>query len=186
MRYLALISVLLLCGAALDVAAGQEAAQDPEAYLALGFEPPLGLDAPRLSEPPAGAPVEGAALERRTEEVASLMRCPVCQGLSVADSPTDSALAMKREVREMVAAGYSEEQILGYFERSYGEFIRLAPKATGFNLLVWIAPVLGVLVGALLIAARIRSTRSAGGEARAKIDPELEPYLERVRREVAG
>ena len=147
----------------------------------------LGLDAPKVLEEPAGPPLSGVELERRTEEVAALMRCPVCQGLSVADSPTDSALAMKAEVRDMVAAGYSEEQILSYFERSYGEFIRLAPKAKGFNLLVWLAPILAVLAGAALVWVKMRSARPAAPRSeRATVDPELEPYLERVRREVSG
>ncbi len=164
---------------------GIASAQDP-AYEALGLQSPLGLDSPKLDEPPAGPPVEGAELDRRTEEVASLMRCPVCQGLSVADSPTDSALAMKQEVRSLIAAGYSDDQVLTYFERSYGEFIRLSPKPTGFNLFVWLAPILAVLAGALLVAARVRGRRESGRVESPAIDPELEPYLERVRREVAG
>ena len=193
MRWAAALAALCLIGALGGGLAAQQTTEepppDPEAFQALGLEPPLGLDAPKLTEPPVGPPLEGEELDRRTEEVASLMRCPVCQGLSVADSPTDSALAMKAEARALVAAGYSEEQVLGYFERSYGEFIRLAPKAEGFNLLVWLAPVLGVVAGALLVMARIRSARSrrpAADAGEEEVDPELLPYLERVRREVAG
>ena len=168
--------------------ASEQTPADPDAYRALGLEPPLGLDAPKVAEAPAGDPLDGDELDRRTEEVASLMRCPVCQGLSVADSPTDSALAMKGEVREMLAAGYSEEQVLSYFERSYGEFIRLAPKAKGFNLLVWLAPVLGIVAGVLLVVARVRSARRTrpADDARPEVDPDLAPYLERVRREVVS
>ncbi len=163
---------------------GAAAAQDPTGE-AMALEA-LGLDSPQLVEPPAGPPIDGAELERRTQEVASLMRCPVCQGLSVADSPTDSALAMKEEVRGLLAAGYSDDQVLGYFERSYGEFIRLSPKPTGLNLLVWVAPVLAILAGALLIAARMRSARPTGAGAAAASDPELDSYLERVRKEAGN
>lgn len=147
----------------------------------------LGLDAPRVTEAPAGQPLTGAALEEKTEEVASTVRCPVCQGLSVADSPTDSAQAIKRELRDLLAEGYSEDQVLGYLERSYGEFIRLAPKPEGFNLVVWFAPVLGVLAGLMLVARRMR--RAGAGEAEAatdSVDAELDPYLEQVRRETRG
>ena len=150
----------------------------------------LGLDAPRLEEEPAGAPLTGEELERRTEEIASRLRCPACQALSVADSPTDSSQAMRAEIRDLLALGYSEEQVMRYFELSYGEFIRLEPKATGFNLVVWLAPIAGLLAGAGLVVARIRAARSGRVERRPEASAEEavepDPYLERVRREVRG
>ena len=108
---------------------------------------------------PLGPPLSGAALERATEEVSSLMRCPVCQGLSVADSPASSAVDLKAEVRRQVALGYTKEQVIASFERSYGEFIRLEPKAEGFNWLVWIAPVLALVAGAVVIFLRLRPVK---------------------------
>ncbi len=148
----------------------------------------LGPDQPpsaaRLGQP-AGPPLTGAELERLTEELSSLMRCPVCQGLSVADSPTPRAAAMKNEVRELLAAGYDRQQVLDYFEQSYGEFIRLAPRAEGFNLTVWLAPAAILLLGFALILARRRASR-ARRPAVAEADAELEAYRERVRREVAS
>lgn len=138
---------------------------------------------------PEGAPREGAALDRITHEVASRMRCPVCQGLSVEDSHTDTARAMKAEAHALLAAGFSPEQTLRYFEASYGEFIRLAPKAEGFNLVVWIAPGAILLLGAAIVAFRLRGKgpvpASAEGPPREEEeDPELAGYLERVREEV--
>ena len=133
---------------------------------------------------PAGPPLSGAALEELTEEVSALMRCPVCQGLSVADSPTPLAAAMKNEVRELLAAGYSREQVMDYFEQSYGEFIRLAPHARGFNLTVWLAPLALLLVGVALILHRRRQAPEEPVEA-VTADPEIAAYRERVRREVA-
>lgn len=145
-------------------------------------QPTSELRQQRIGEP-AGPPLTGEPLERLTEEVSSLMRCPVCQGLSVADSPTPLAAAMKNEVRELLAAGYSREQVMEYFEQSYGEFIRLAPHARGFNLTVWLAPLALLLVGLVLILRR-----RSGGErpAPAAADGELDAYRERVRREVGG
>lgn len=131
---------------------------------------------------PAGRPLEGEALLESLDEITSLMRCPVCQGLSVADSPVASALAIREEVRSLLVAGYTRDQIFDYFEGAYGEFIRLSPRARGFNLVVWIAPALMVLVGAWLVWAR---TRRRPAEARAaSVDADLEPFRERVRREV--
>ncbi len=105
---------------------------------------------------PLGPPLSGAALDQATEDVASLMRCPVCQGLSVADSPASSAVDLKAEVRRQLALGYTKDQVIASFERSYGEFIRLEPKAEGFNWLVWLMPVLALLVGALVIYFQLR------------------------------
>ena len=129
---------------------------------------------------PAGPTLSGATLESLTEEVSSLMRCPVCQGLSVADSPTPLAAAMKNEVRDLLAAGYSPDQVLEYFEQSYGEFIRLAPHARGFNLTVWLAPIAVLLLGLALILRRRGPRRRAPAAA----DADLAAYREQVRREV--
>ena len=88
-------------------------------------------DAQQFVGPPKGLPINGAQLDRRTNEVASLLRCPVCQGLSVADSPSTMAQDMKQQVRELLGRGFTQEQILAYFERSYGQFVLLKPKFQG-------------------------------------------------------
>ena len=105
---------------------------------------------------PRGPALAGAALDLRTEEVGALLRCPVCQGLSVADSPASMASKMKARVRELLAAGYDEEQILAYFERSYGEFVRLEPPRRGINWLVWLAPPMALMGGLVLVRRTLR------------------------------
>ncbi len=150
--------------------------------------PSIGLARELVGEP-AGEPLSGAALDLETHDVAALMRCPVCQGLSVADSPTTSAIAMREEARELLAAGFSGEQVLAYFERSYGEFIRLSPKPEGFNLVVWVLPVAALVVGALIVGLRIRRrVRDASDDledAAEAIPEDLAAYAERVRKEVS-
>lgn len=137
----------------------------PAAGLAQEAQPPAaatgGADPAFVVGPPKGAPLEGAALDARTEEVGSLLRCPVCQGLSVADSPATMAQNMKAEVRGLVAKGYTEEQVLAYFESSYGEFVRLKPQLRGVNWLVWLGPLAGLLAGGAIVAMVLR--RSARG-----------------------
>lgn len=141
---------------------------------------------------PEGSPLGGAALARASHEVSSVLRCPVCQGLSVEDSPSGMAQNMRAQVREMVAAGYGEEQILSYFERSYGEFVRLEPRRRGFNWFVWLAPAGAALIGAVVIRTVLRRNNAAiaPGTARSA-DPasaatdELQPYIDRVRQEAA-
>ncbi|HEX7421102.1 MAG TPA: cytochrome c-type biogenesis protein CcmH [Thermoanaerobaculia bacterium] len=108
-----------------------------------------------------GQPLSGPALDVKTNEVASLLRCPVCQGMSVADSPSEMAVNMKHQVREMLARGDSKEQILESFERSYGQFVLLKPKFKGVNSLVWLLPIVAIGIGVFVISRTI-SRRRAG------------------------
>lgn len=150
----------------------------------------LGADNLAILGQPHGQPISGDELDQRTEELTSRMRCPVCQGLSIAASDTAIAMAMKEEVRQFLAAGYTEEQVFGYFEASYGEFIRLEPKAKGFNLVVWIAPIIALLIGIGVVVHRLRERPAPRSPApvaeQEERDPDLEAYRERVRREVTS
>ncbi len=139
---------------------------------------------------PRGRALAGSALEARTEDVAGLLRCPVCQGLSVADSPATMAVNMKAQVKELLAQGYDQEQILAYFENSYGEFVRLEPPLRGVNWLVWLGPLLALVAGGAIVAWTLRSRRQAGAGPTAEPlpgpdtlpdDPELARYVRRVR-----
>lgn len=149
-------------GAAL---AAQAPAATPAPTAPLPPLPPLTTPIAQESAP-LGPPLSGAALERAAEEVSALMRCPVCQGLSVADSPATSAVDLKKEVRRLMALGYTQDQVIATFERSYGEFIRLEPKAEGFNWLVWLLPIAALAVGAGIIFMRLRPERPAAPVSR--------------------
>jgi cytochrome c-type biogenesis protein CcmH len=125
---------------------------------------------------PQGQPLSGPQLDQRTQQVASLLRCPVCQGMSVADSPSTVALDMKHQVRDMLAKGYTQEQILVYFEQSYGQFVLEKPK----NRLVWILPILVLLIGAIVVVTTAKKL-SAQPET-ANQEPATDPYVEQVRK----
>ena len=84
-------------------------------------------------------------------EIASELRCVVCQNLSVADSPSDLAKEMRNLVREQVQQGKSREEIQAYFVSRYGEYVLLSPPKRGFNLLVWGLPFLAVVAGGGLV-----------------------------------
>jgi len=108
----------------------------------------------------AAQPAQETELDRRTRDVASGLRCPVCQGLSINDSPAELAIEMKGVVREQLAAGKTPEDVRAYFIAKYGEWVLLEPDPRGFNLLVYLLPVLGVLGGAVFIWSFVRrSTR---------------------------
>ena len=110
---------------------------------------------------PEGKPLQGDALAQRTQEIAAGLRCPVCQGLSIADSPSEMAINMKTEVRSMVERGYTREQIDAYFVKSYGEFVLLEPKFEGVNSLVWLLPIAALALGAFVITRMLRRQSAA-------------------------
>ena len=108
------------------------------------------------------------SLEAATKSVASQLRCPVCQGLSIQDSPSELSQQMRTVVKEQLAAGKSEQEVKDYFISKYGEWILLEPQAHGFNLLIYWLPTLLVLGGVVFIVVIVRKwtaapTASGGG-----------------------
>jgi cytochrome c-type biogenesis protein CcmH len=146
-------------------------------------------DAATFVGPPQGTPLSGQPLTQRTHEVAGLLRCPVCQGMAVADSPAEMAINMKAQVHELLARGYTEEQILKYFELSYGQFVLLRPKFDGVNRLVWLLPVGAMLIGIAIVFFKLKKLESAGATpATSNQQPATtdDPYLAKVRDLVSG
>jgi cytochrome c-type biogenesis protein CcmH len=86
-------------------------------------------------------------LEDRTREIASELRCVVCQNLSVADSPSEMAQQMRTIVREQLEAGKSPQEIKDFFVSKYGEWVLLKPKTSGVSLLLWVLPYVALLIG---------------------------------------
>ena len=95
-------------------------------------------------------------LEALTRRVASELRCPVCQGLSINDSPAELAVQMKDLIRDQLASGRTPDQVKEYFIGRYGEWVLLAPEPRGVNLAVYVLPVLALVVGGALIALAVR------------------------------
>lgn len=102
------------------------------------------------------AGVDSVRLEQRTSAVASELRCPVCQGLSIQDSPSELALQMRAVVRDQLAAGRTPDEVKRYFVEKYGEWILLEPQARGFNVVVYVLPVAAVLLGAAAVIVAVR------------------------------
>ena len=145
-------------------------------------------DAANFVGEPKGAPLSSVQLDHRTSEVAGLLRCPVCQGMSVDDSQAEMAVNMKGQVRELLARGYTEEQILKYFELSYGQFVLLRPKFEGVTSAVWLLPVMGLILGVAIVIVSLRKLgrRPLPGASEGPLLTESDPYLARVRNLVLG
>ena len=105
----------------------------------------------------ASAPVAPSA-QRRVAHLESLVKCPSCENLSVAQSNATAALAVRNEIRRAVAAGESDNRILTSLESTYGPSILLSPSTSGLGTLLWLGPLVVVLalVFALTRLARRR------------------------------
>jgi cytochrome c-type biogenesis protein CcmH len=110
--------------------------------------------------PPPGPPPPAEQVADLAHDIALGLRCPVCQGLSVAESPSPTARQMYDRVKELVAQGYTEDQIDDYFVGRYGEWVLLEPPVAN-NPIVWLGPAVMAGIGlaaALATAAAWRKT----------------------------
>lgn len=94
----------------------------------------------------------------RVHELASQLRCPVCQSESVADSPSETARQMRARIAELVADGSSDAEVLQEFVDAYGPWILLEPPLSRTSALLWGLPAV-VLVAGLLVVARVAARR---------------------------
>jgi cytochrome c-type biogenesis protein CcmH len=104
----------------------------------------------------ARGPSTPGSLADEVREVASTLRCPVCQNLSVADSSSRLAHEMRADIARDLSAGKSPEEIRAEFVAAYGEWILLAPPKTGINWMPWLAPILLLVLGGAAAAWRIK------------------------------
>jgi cytochrome c-type biogenesis protein CcmH len=95
-------------------------------------------------------------LDRQVREIGLELRCPVCQNLPVADSPSPLAQEMRAVIRQKLEAGESRQDILAYFVQRYGEGVLLDPPRQGFTMLVWLGAALAVTGGLGVLAVWVR------------------------------
>ena len=108
--------------------------------------------------------------------IGATLKCPICNGLSLTESPSDFAKSMYAEVRSQVTKGQSAAQIKAYFVEKYGPSVLLEPPFSGVTLLVWLLPLGALALGAWGLVGYLR--RAATPQQLEPVDPAL---LERVR-----
>ncbi len=104
----------------------------------------------------ANGQLEDPVLEARYESIAKDLRCLVCQNESVADSNAQLAGDLRRQVREMLVAGKSDDEIFKFMTDRYGEFVRFNPPLEAKTLLIWGAPFIALLLGVAVIYRVVR------------------------------
>lgn len=100
-------------------------------------------------------------LDQRVYEVASQLKCPICEGESVANSPSGLAQEMRGVIRQKLQEGQSEQQIIQSFEASYGPGIVWSPPWQGFSLLAWLVPIVLLLGGTIVVFTVMLDWRKA-------------------------
>src|SRR5215472_14409029 len=95
-------------------------------------------------------------LDARVQRVASQLKCLICQGESVADSPSTLAQQMRASIRQQLQSGRSEQDVIQYFEQRYGDRVVWSPPWQGFSLLAWLVPIAFLLCGIGLIILLLR------------------------------
>jgi cytochrome c-type biogenesis protein CcmH len=117
---------------------------------------------------PAAAPGTTTALPtlndpvaaKREYELSLKLRCLVCQNQSIAESNAELAVDLRRQVREQVAAGKSDNEIVDFMTARYGDFVLYSPPVKGTTMLLWFGPALLLLIG-LIVAWRVIRARKA-------------------------
>jgi cytochrome c-type biogenesis protein CcmH len=118
--------------------------------------------------------------ETRIRQLEEKLRCLVCQNQSLADSNAELAGDLRKQVREQVAAGRSDEQIIEHLVQRYGDFVRYEPPFKATTALLWIGPFVLLIVAAGILVAAVRRRRNAPE------DPPLLPDEKRVVERVLG
>jgi cytochrome c-type biogenesis protein CcmH len=130
--------------------------------LALAGAATLAASAPGASQgtPPGTVDAYGElrdpSLQSRFERITHDLRCLVCQNESIADSNVELAADLRRQVREMLIGGQSDDAIFRFMTDRYGEFVRFNPPLEPKTLLIWGAPFIMLILGAVIIGRIVR------------------------------
>jgi cytochrome c-type biogenesis protein CcmH len=116
------------------------------------------------------------ALESRAREISAGLRCLVCQNQSIDDSDAPLARDLRLVVRDQLVKGGSDDQVIDYIVKRYGEFVLLKPRLRLNTLILWLTPII-LLTGGLVLAARVIRRQPATPAAR-PLTPEEQKELE--------
>ena len=116
--------------------------------------------------------------EVRIRQLEEKLRCLVCQNQSLADSGAELAGDLRKQVRDQVAAGRSDDEIVGFLVQRYGDFVLYEPPFKATTALLWIGPFLLLAAAAVFLVIAVRRRRNAPEEP--ALAPDEKRLVERV------
>jgi len=105
---------------------------------------------------------ESPALDERARDIAHELRCLVCQNQTIADSNAPLAVDLRNQIREQLAAGKSERDVLDFMVARYGDFVLYRPPFKAATLALWLGPFLLLALGAWIFYRRVARRRAGG------------------------
>ncbi len=104
-------------------------------------------------------------LDERVMALAASLRCLVCQNQTIADSPAELAVDLKKQIREKMKQGMSDREIIDYLVARYGDFVLYRPPLKGSTILLWFGPLLFLAAGLAALFYRLaRRRKNVGAE----------------------
>lgn len=118
--------------------------------------PAAGVAEPTLNDPVAS---------KREYELSLKLRCLVCQNQSIAESNAGLAVDLRNQVREQVAAGRSDREIIDFMTTRYGDFVLYSPPVKGSTLVLWYGPLVLLLIGVIVAWRIVRARKTIPAQA---------------------
>ena len=100
------------------------------------------------------------ALQARYEAIIEEVRCVQCQNQTIKDSNALIANDLRREIRRLLSEGNTDAEVYDFLVQRYGEFVLYRPRMSGVSLLLWIAPGIFLLIGAVVVVRVLRKRTS--------------------------
>jgi cytochrome c-type biogenesis protein CcmH len=171
----ALQCAFAVAAVAADAGAPPDAASAPARVAAASASAALATAvASAPASPPRAVPTASdPALEARMLAITSELRCLVCQNQTIADSHADLAADLRQEVREMLQAGRTPDEVRRYMTDRYGDFILYRPPFKPTTVLLWLGPALLLAIGATALVVSLLRRRRLGDD-RFEADPALD------------
>ena len=147
------------------------------------FSSPLEAQTPGTSSKSGDSGTNLPYDEAEAQAIDRQIMCPVCPAETIDQAQVLIARQMRQMVRDQLAQGASQGEILEFFAQRYGADILAAPPKSGFNLLAWVFPVVGMaaaLIAGWLVIRSMTANRLAGSDPAVSQQPGLEPFLKLV------
>ncbi len=154
------------------------------------FSSPMRAQTSVEAQTPGTSSNSGPALpydEAEAQAIDRQIMCPVCPAESIDQAQVPIARQMRQIVRDQLTQGASQAEILEFFAQRYGQDILASPPTSGFNLLAWIFPVVGMtaaLIAGWLVLRSMAARRLVGQEPAVSQQSDLEPFLNLVDAEI--